>query len=115
MPQQQTPAVEEHEVEVEFVGEDAPQLQPLVVESHVLGGALVRPHDRGVAPGTAEAEVLGLQDRHIADAVVARQVIRGRETVDPAADDDGVVAALEGGGAPEAAEFEPVHGRRRTS
>ena len=113
VPQVEGAAVEEHEVEVEFVGQHGPEPQSLLVEAHVLGGALVRAHDRRVPPGPAEADVLRLEDRHVADAVVARQVVRGREAVHAAADDDGVVAALERGGTPEPAELEPVHRGRR--
>ena len=109
VPQEQVPAAEEHEVEVELAGEDAPQLQPLVVQPHVLGGALVGSHDGGIAPRPAETDVVRLQDRHVADAVVAREVVGGRETVDAAADDHHVVVALERRGTPEATEPEPVH------
>ena len=103
------PAVEEHEVEIELPGENGPELQPLVVEPHILGGALVGAHDRRVPAGSAEADVAGLEHRDVANAVSGRQVPGGRQAVDAAADDHHLVVALERRPTPQAPKPEPVH------
>ncbi len=58
-----------------------------LVERGALGRAVVRADDRRVAAGGARADVALLEHGDVADAVVLREVVRGREAVRAAADD----------------------------
>src|SRR5579863_9412353 len=61
---------------------------------------VVRAYDRGVARGVAAADPALLEHRDVAQAVFARQVVRGAQPMATAADDDGLVFGLELGRAP---------------
>src|SRR5690348_16663133 len=61
---------------------------------------IIRAHDRGVAPGVAQAERALLQHRDVGDAVLLGEVIGGREPMAAAADNDDVVTRLGFGRAP---------------
>ena len=104
--QVEVPAVVEHQVEVQLFGEQRPEVEGLLVERDVLLGALVGAHDGRVAAGRAAADEFFLDDGHVRDAVAARQEIGRGQPVQPAADDHGVVAGLEGGRFPQPVEFE---------
>ena len=71
------------------------ELDALAVERRALGRAVVRADDRRVPPGRARADVRAARGRDVLDAVVLREVVRGREAVRAAADDHDVVAALQ--------------------
>jgi hypothetical protein len=90
-------AVVEHQVEVQLLGQHRPQVQRLLIERHVVLGALVGPHDGRVAPGAAESDVALFNDGHIRDAVLLGQVIGRGQTVKAAADDHRIVAGLQSG------------------
>src|SRR6266511_4001946 len=94
MRKRQMPLLREEEVEVEVGAETLVERDAAPVELGTLGGAVVRADDRRVAPGCTGADVALLEDRDVGDAVVLRQVVRGREAVRAAADDHDVVAAL---------------------
>ena len=94
------PVLREHEVEVELVRQALVQAHALAVERGALGRAVVRADDRRVPARRARADVRLLEDRHVADAVPLREVVRRREPVRPAADDDDLVAALQLGPRP---------------
>ena len=66
----------------------------MLVERLVPREQVVRPDDRRVAPRVARADVALLEDRHVADAVVFREVVRGGQPVPAAADDDHVIRGL---------------------
>ena len=89
------PVLREHEVEVELVGQALVQPDALAVEGRAFGRAVVRADDRRVPAGRARADVRLLEDGDVADAVPLREVVRGREPVRAAADDDDLVAALQ--------------------
>ena len=93
--ERQVPVLGEHEVEVELLREPLVEPDALAVERRALGRAVVRADDRRVATRGARADVRLLEDRDVADAVPLREVVRGREPVRPAADDDDLVAPLE--------------------
>ena len=103
----------EHHVEVEVGGELLVELDALLVERGALRRAVVRADDRRVAAGGARADVALLEDRDVGDAVVDREVVRGREAVRAAADDDDVVVLLQRPGALEdlLAEEDVLHAR----
>jgi hypothetical protein len=90
--QGEVPAPGEHHVVVEVGRERAVELHGPVVEPDALGGQVVRPQDGRAAPGTAAAEVALVQDGDVGDPVAGGQVVRGRQAVHAAADDDHVVA-----------------------
>ncbi len=85
----------EHQVEVEILREPLVELDALPVEGGALGRAVVRADDRRVAPRGTGADVRLLEDADVLDPVSLREVVRGREPVRAATDDDDVVAALE--------------------
>ena len=93
--EREVPVLREHHVEVEVGGELLVELDALRVERGALGRAVVRADDRRVPPGRARADVALLEDRDVGDAVVDREVVRGREAVRAAADDDDVVVLLQ--------------------
>ena len=93
-------ALAEHDVEVQLAREPLVEAQREVVEARALREEVVGAHDRRVAPGVAAAEPAALEDRHVADPVVLRQVVRGRESVAAAAHDERIVGALGLGRAP---------------
>ena len=81
-----------HHVEVEVLRELLPQLERELVEVRIGVEVVVRTHDRGIAPGVAAAEPALLEHRDLGEAMLLREVVRGREPVSAAADDDRVVA-----------------------
>ena len=93
--ERQMPVLREHEVEVELVREPFVEPDALAVERRTLGRAVVRADDRRVPARRARADVRLLEDRDVRDPVALREVVRGREPVRAAADDDDLVAALE--------------------
>ena len=81
-----------HHVEVEVLRELLPQLERELVEMRVGVEVVVRAHDRRIAPGVAAAEPALFEHCDVGEAVLLREVVRGREPVSAAADDDRVVA-----------------------
>ena len=81
----------EEQVEVEVGREALVELDARLVELRALGRAVVRADDGRVAARGAGADIALLQDRHVRDAVVLRQVVGRGESVRAAADDDDVV------------------------
>ena len=81
----------QHDVEVELPAEALVELQRVIVEMRALVPEIVRANDRGVASGVAAAQPALLEHRHVSDAVQRRQIVCGRESVAPAADDDDVI------------------------
>ena len=85
----------EQQVEVELRGQRAPDREARLVQRHGLGRVVVGAHHLRVAPRSAAPDVVALEDGDVRDAVVRREVVREREPVHPAADDDDVVARRE--------------------
>src|SRR4029078_2004422 len=77
-----------------LVLEVAIHLERVLVEADRLRQAVVGADDRGVPTGVARGDVIRLEDSHVRDAVACREVVRGRQPVPAAADDDDVIAAL---------------------
>jgi hypothetical protein len=98
--QVQHAALAHHRVVVEVLLEPFPELHRVLVERLVARQQIVRADDRRIAARVARADVALLEERHVADAVVLREVVGGREAVPPAADDDHVVRGLRGRVAP---------------
>ncbi len=86
-------ALAEHHVEVEVLGEPLPELHRLLVQVRRLVPQVVGADDRRVAARVAAADPALLQHRDVGDAVLLGEVVRGREPVAAAADDDDVVLA----------------------
>ena len=93
--EREVPVLGEHEVEVELGRELLVELDALLVERGALGRAVVGADDRRVAAGATRADVALLEDRDVRDPVARGEVVRGREPVGAAADDDDVVAPLQ--------------------
>jgi len=79
------------QVQIEIRREVLPEAHALIVELHPFRSEVVRANDGGVAAGIAAAEVALVEYRHIANAVIARQVIGGCQTMAARADDDHVI------------------------
>ena len=86
------PAARHQQVVVELAREIAVQVEALLEEGDRLGHLVVRAEDRGVPPRRAGADVAALEHADAGDPVARGEVVRGREAVAAAADDDDVVA-----------------------
>ena len=84
-------ALAEQDRITEVVLEPFPQLQGVLIDSGAFVPQVVRPDERGVAGHVAAGQPAALQHRHVGDAVVFGQVVRGRQAVPATADDDDVV------------------------
>ena len=69
-------------------------LEAVLIEPDRLGDPVVRPDDRRVAAGVARRDVVGFDHRDVRDPVARREVVRRRQTVPTATDDDDVVCRL---------------------
>ena len=83
-----------HHVVVQLLLQPFPELQRMRIELRVAAEQIVRPHDRGVAPDVAAAEIAALQHRDVPDPVIAREIVGGRQPVPAAADHHDVVGRL---------------------
>ena len=79
MEQVQHAALADHGVVVDVLLQPFPQLQRVFVERHVAGQQIVGADDRGVAPDIARADPALLHHGDIGDAVLAGEIIRGRQ------------------------------------
>src|SRR5438309_4927045 len=77
-----------------------PELERKLVEMRIRIEMVIGADDRRVAPGVATAEPTLFEHRHIANRVFLRKVVRGRQPMTAAADDDGVVVPLRCWGTP---------------
>ena len=113
MGEREVPVLREHQVEVEIGGELLVELDALGVEGGAFGRAVVRPDDRRVAARRTRADIALLEHGDVGDAVVLGEVVRGREPVGAAADDDDVVVPLQRAGPLEdlLAEEDVLHRR----
>src|SRR5439155_8497906 len=99
----------EEEVEVELPAQALVGLDAPLVEGGTLRRPVVGADDRRVTAGRAGADVALLEDCHVRDPVVPREVVRGRQPVGAAADDHDVVAGPQlARAAPHAADAEEV-------
>src|SRR5882724_3962346 len=83
----QRAALADHCIEVQPPLEPFPQLERVVVETHVLRTEVVGADDRRVAPDVAEADRPFVDDGHVADAELGGEVVSRREALAPATDD----------------------------
>ena len=83
------------QVQIEIFTQVLPQAHTLVVEFHTFGREVIRADDGGVTPGIAAADISLFQHRHVADAVVAGQIVRGRQSMTARADDDHVITRFQ--------------------
>ena len=95
MSKREVPARGVEEVEVEVLSEVLPQAHRLVVEGNALGREVVRPDDRGVAPGVAAAEIAAVEHRDIRHPVVACKIVGTCKAMPAGTDDDRVVSVRE--------------------
>ncbi len=93
-------ALRHHAVEIQLVREAFPELQRMLEELGVAVDHVIGADERGVAPDIAGADIAALQHRDIADAVVLRQIIGGRQAMAAAADDHRIIGFLRLGRAP---------------
>ena len=89
--QHQKPARAEHDVVVQILAQVFVKLQRLVIDRGRRVLQIVRPDDRGVAPGVATAQPTLFDDRHVLDAVVLAQIIGCGQTMTARANDDDII------------------------
>lgn len=89
-----------HEVEVELVGELVEQRHRLDVERNAFVAQVVGADRHRVARDVAAAQPAPFEHRDVGDAVLARQVVGGRQAMPSGADDDDFVARAQRGAAP---------------
>ncbi len=94
MGQHQHATRRKHDVVVQDLREAFPQLQRVVVQRRALVEQVVRADDGRVAAGVAAADPALLEHGRTRDAVLRREVIRRRQAMATATDDDGVVLRL---------------------
>src|SRR5207248_7963323 len=80
-----------HHVEVELARKPFPKLQRELVEMRIRIEVVVRADDRRVAARVAAPKPALLKHGDVADAMLLREVVRRRETVASATDNDRVV------------------------
>jgi hypothetical protein len=97
MRQGEVAAVGVKQIQVEFLRQILPQGQRLVVKLDPFRRQVVGTDDGGVASGVAAADIAFFQYRDVGDAMIASQIVGGRQPVAAAADDDHIVAGLEFG------------------
>ena len=83
-----------HDVVIQFLAEVFPQIDGVIVKPRAFIIKIVRPDDRGVAPGIAAAQPALVDHRDIGDAVLLGQIIGGTQTMPARADDDHVIFGL---------------------
>ena len=69
------------QVQVEVLRQVLPQPHALVVELHAFGRQIVGADDGRIAAGIAAADVALLEHRDVGDAVIAGQIVGGRQSV----------------------------------
>src|SRR5262249_49311065 len=94
------PALREHHIVVELLGEPFPQLQRMLVEMRAVVPEIVGAHDRSIAPGIAAAEPALLDHRDVGNAVILGKVIGGGEPMPAAADENHLIGGSGCGIAP---------------
>ena len=85
-------ALAEHDVVVQIPAQPLPESHRLLVQQRRFGPEIIGADDGGVATGVAPADPAFFEHSDIAHAMVFRQIIRRREAVAAATDDDRVVA-----------------------
>ncbi len=90
----QNTALAEHDVEIEVLGQALPQLERMLIDSRAFIPQIIGPDYGGVTAGIAAAEPAFFKHRDIGHAVNSRHVIRCRQTMTAAADDDRIVFGL---------------------
>ena len=81
--------------DIQIAGQRLPATQRILIEVVVLGQLVVRAYDRRVAADVAVADELTIEHRDALDTVIAREVVRGRQSVPAGADDHDIVGLLE--------------------
>ncbi|MDQ1054296.1 hypothetical protein QE394_002224 [Arthrobacter sp. SORGH_AS 212] len=87
-------ALAEQEVVLEFLGQDLPELEGVLVDCGALVPEVVGTDDGGVAGHVATSQPALFQDRDVGHSVVLGQEVCGGQAVPAAADDHGVVGGL---------------------
>ena len=68
----------QHDVEIDLAGEPFKELQRKIVDRDAFRKHIVRAHVGGIAPGIPSSDPSLFQNRDVSDAVLFRQIIRGR-------------------------------------
>src|SRR5471030_3137906 len=92
----------EHHVVVQVLGQAFPQFHRVFVQVRGFVPQVVGTHDGGVARGVTAAQPALLDHGHVSNAVFLGEVIRRRQTMPAAADDNDVVDFFRGWRAPHA-------------
>ena len=99
MRQRQLAPLRVHDVEIKLVRQPLIKLYRLGVKANARGGEVIGANHRGVARRVAATQVALLKHCDVRDAVIFGEVIRGRHTMPPAADNHHVIVGFEISGA----------------
>ena len=83
-----------HHVVVQIVAQIFPELQGVFIKRAITWQHIVRPNDRGVAPGITASQPALLYHGNVRDAVVACKIISGCEPVQTGTDNDHVILSF---------------------
>ncbi len=90
--QVQRAALADHGIEVQSALKPFPQLQGVIVETHIFRPEVVGADDRRVAPDVAQANRALLDDGHVADPEFGGEVVGGRQPLAAGSDNNHLVA-----------------------
>ena len=99
MRQRQLSPLRIHDVEINLVRQPLIKLYRLGVKANARGGEVIGANHRGITRRIAATQVGFLQHGNVRDAVILGEVIRGRHTMPPAADNHHVILRFEISGA----------------
>ena len=95
MCQREVSPLAEHDVEVEVFRQPLVELDAGIVETDTLRCEIVRPDDGCIAPGATGPDVTLVDDGHVRDAVIPRQIVGAGQPMGAATDDDDVIVVLQ--------------------
>ena len=88
------PARAEHDVEIQILAQSLIETPRLFVDRRRIVVQIVGANDRRVAPGIAAAQPALLDNRHLADAVIAAKIVGRSKTVSAGPDNDHIIRAV---------------------
>src|SRR5260370_12030491 len=90
----QVALLRKHDIVIQLQGQLFVELDALIVKCHPLRRAIIGANNGRMAPAGPAAQIPLIEDRDLADAVLA-EVISDGQTMHPGADDDDVVGGLQ--------------------
>ena len=91
MAQHQLAALGQHDVVIQVLLQPFPQFQRMRIEFRIARQKVIGPHNRGIAPHIAAADIALFQHGDVFQPMLLGQVIGRRQPMPAAADDDDIV------------------------